>query len=115
MLDLDLALGVGGEDRLDERDGGGAVGQLGDGDLVFAAGLHLGANFYFSAALAVVVVCEVGDAAGGKIGDDAETFSLKVVDRRAAEVVEVVRKYLGRKADRDALGAVEENDGKLGG
>ncbi len=114
VLDLDLALRVGGENRLDERDGRGAVGQLGDGDLVFAAGLHLGADFYFSAALAIVVVGEIGDAARWEIGNDAKAFSLEVVDRRAAEVVEIVREYLGRETDRDALGAVEEDDGELG-
>jgi hypothetical protein len=32
VLDLDLALGVGGEDLLDERLGGDAEGKLGDGE-----------------------------------------------------------------------------------
>ena len=38
-----------------------------------------------------------------------------MVDRRAAEVVEVVREDLGREADRDAVGALEEDDRELGG
>src|SRR2546427_711107 len=35
VLDLDLALGVGSEDGLDEGLGGDAIGQLGDGEEIF--------------------------------------------------------------------------------
>jgi hypothetical protein len=97
------------------RLGGDAVGELGDGEEVFGALLDLGADLHLAAALAVVVFGEVGGAARGEVGEDAEGFSLEVVDRRAAEVVEVVREDLGREADRDAVGALEEDDGELGG
>ena len=110
VLDLDLALGVGGEDGLDERLGGHAVGQLGDGEEVFGALLDLRADLHLAAALAVVVFGKIGGAAGREIGEDAEGFSLEMVDRRAAEVVEIVREDLGREADRDAVGALEEDD-----
>ena len=115
VLDLDLALGVGGEDGLDERLGGDAEGQLGDREQVFGALLDLGADLHLAAALAVVVFREIGGAAGGEVGEDAEGFSLEVVDRRAAEVVEIVRQDLRREADRDAVGALEQHDGELGG
>ena len=114
VADLELALGVGGEDRLDERLGGGAEGQLGDGEQVLRAHLDAGADLHLSATLAVVVFGEVGDAAGGEVGEEAETFSLKVVDRGAAEVVEIVRQDPGREAHGDALGALEQHERKLG-
>ena len=114
VLDLDLALGVGGEDRLDERLGGDAEGQLGDREEIFGAHLDLRADLHLAAALAVVVFRKIGGAARGEIGKDAERFSLQMIDRRAAEVVEIVRENFRREADRDALGAFEQNDGKLG-
>src|SRR5690606_15841437 len=94
VLDLELPLGVGRDDRLDQRDGGRAVGQLGDGEQVFAALLDLGADLHFAAAFAVVVFREVGDAAGREIGINAEGFALQAIDRRAAKVVEIVRQDL---------------------
>jgi hypothetical protein len=87
--------------------GGRAERHLGDREQVFAARLDPGADLHLAAALAVVVLGEVGDAAGRKIGDRCEMFSLQVIDRRAAEVVEVVRQDLRGEADRDALGALE--------
>ena len=74
VLDLDLALGVGGEDGLDERLGGDAVGQLGDGEEVFGALLDLGADLHLAAALAVVVFGKVGGAARGESRGGCETF-----------------------------------------
>ena len=114
VLDLDLALGVGGQDRLDQRLGRRAEGQLGDREEGLAAHLDLRPDLHLAAALAVVVLGEVGDAAGREVGKDPEGLSLEVVDRRPAEVVEVVRQDLGREADRDALGPLEEHDRELG-
>ena len=98
VLHLDLAFGVGGEDRLDQRLGGDAVGQLRDGEQVFGALLDLRAHLHLSAAFAVVVLREIRSAARGKIRQDAEAFSLEMIDRRAAEIVEIVRQNLRRQA-----------------
>jgi hypothetical protein len=113
VLDLDLALGVGGEDGLDQRLGGDAEGQLGDGEQVFGALLDLRANLHLAAALAVVVGGKIGGAAGREIRKDAEVLSLEVIDRRAAEVVEIVRQDLGREADPRCVGALEQHDREL--
>jgi len=56
----------------------------------------------------------IGDAAGREIRIDPERFALEVIDGGAAEVVEIVRQDLGREADRDALGALEQDDGESG-
>ena len=74
-----------------------------------------GADFDFAAAFAVVVVGEVGDAAGGEVGVDAEGFSLEVVDGGAAEVGEVVGEDFGGEADGDAFGAFGEDEGEFDG
>ena len=38
-----------------------------------------------------------------------------MIDRRAAKIVEIMRKNLRREADRDTLGALEQHNGKLRG
>jgi len=68
----------------------------------FDRALDLGAHLHLAAALAVVVLREIGDAAGRKIGHDAEPFSLEMIHRRAAEIVEIVREDFRREAHRDA-------------
>src|SRR5690606_13795313 len=81
---------------------------------VFRAGLDPCTHLYLSAALAIVVLREIGDASRGKVRDDAEPFSLEMIDRGAAEIVEIVRENLGGKSHGDAFGALEEHQGKLG-
>ena len=93
--------------------GGDAVGELGDGEQVLRALLDLRADLHLPAALAVVVFGKIGGAAGREIRENAERFPLQVIDRRAAEIVEIVRQDLRREADRDAVGAFEQHDGKL--
>jgi hypothetical protein len=99
---LILPLGVGREDRVDQRRRRDAERQLCDREERFGACLDLRADLHLSAALAVVVFGKIGGAAGGKIGKDAEVFPLQMIDRRAAEIVEIVRQNLRREPDRDA-------------
>ncbi len=115
VLDLDLALRVRGEDRVDEGARRHAEGQLGDREEVFRAFLDFRAHFYFPAALAVVVIGEIGGAAGGEVRQDAEIFPLQMIDRCAADVVEIVRQDFCGEADRDAVRAFEQDDGKFRG
>ena len=68
--DLDLALVVGGEDGVDQRGGGLAEGELGDGEEVLLAGFDPGATFHTAATLAIIILRNVGDAAGGEVGHD---------------------------------------------
>jgi hypothetical protein len=47
-------------------------------------------------------------AAGREVRENADSFSLQVIDRRAAEVVEIVRQNLRRELNRDAVRAFEQ-------
>jgi len=113
--DLDLTLGIGGEDGLDERRRGHSERQLGNGEEVFGALLDLRADLHFAAALSVVIVGKIGGTAGWEIRKDAEGLFLEMIDRGAAEVVEIMREDLGGKTDRDAIGPSRRATGNLAG
>ena len=106
VLDLDLAFVVGGDDRIDERSGGGAVRELGNRENVFGlTRCNRRPHLNFSASFAVVVISEIGGASRRKVRPDTKRFALKVIDRGPAQVVEIVGQDLGRESDRDAFGA----------
>ena len=73
----------------------------------------MGPDFNLTAAFAIVVFGEISHASRGKIREDAESFSLEMINRRAAQIVEIMRQDLRRETDRDTLGALEQHDGKF--
>ena len=113
MLDLDLPLRIRREDRFDQRCGRHAEGQLRDREQILRALLDRRADLHFPATLAVIVFREICGAAGVEVGENAEVFPLKMIDRRPADVVEIVRQDLGREPDRDALRAFQQHDREL--
>ena len=80
MLHLELALGIGGEDRVDQRGGRRAVGQLCHREQVLRLLLDLRANLHLPAALTVIVLGKISDATGGEVWEEPETFALEMFE-----------------------------------
>ena len=113
VLDLDLALRVRREDRLDQRLRRRPERQLRDRQQILAPHLDLRAHLHLPAALAIVVFREIRDAARRKVRINPKRLPLQVIDRRPAKIVEIMRQDLRRQADRDALRAFQQHDREL--
>ena len=99
-------------DGLDERLGGDGGRQLGDDN---GARVRLGqAHPAADAAVAVVVVGDVDDAAAREIRVEDKLPAAQVVDLGLEQLAEVVRHDLGGHAHGDALGAEQQQQRDLG-
>lgn len=114
FLDLYLAFGVGGDDRVDERAGGRAKGNLGDRQLVLASDLKLRADEDLAATQPVVVVREVGVPSRIKIWVQLERLLLEVGDGSVDDLDEIVRQHLAGEPNRDPFAAFGENEREFG-
>ena len=110
VLDFDFALRVRGENRINQRFGIRSKRQFCNRQNVLAARFDFRANLNFSAALAVVVFGEIRHAASREIGKNPEALALQMIDRRAAEIVEIVRQNLRRQTNGDAFRALRQHE-----
>ena len=106
LLDLDLALLLGLEYRLDKVFGVFTVGNLGDGDGALVDFLDLGPHLHTASPLSVHVLGTVGRTSGGEVGVEREALALEDGYGCVDELVEVVGQDLGGKAHADAVGAL---------
>ena len=106
LLDLDLALVVGLDDRVDEAFRGLAVRDFRDGQGPFVGLDDAGADLHFSAPQAFVVTGAVDQTAGGEVRIEFEIFLAEGGHARVEQFVEVVRQDLDGQADGDAVGAL---------
>ena len=106
LLDVNLLLVLGLDDAVNHRLRGFPVRNLGDGDGALVHLVDACAHLHHAAALALVVLGTVGDAAGREVRQNLIRLTLQDGDGSVDELVEVVRQNLGRKARGDALGAL---------
>ena len=114
MLDLDFALGVGRQNRIDERGRSGAMRQFRNRQNIFAGRFDGGPHLNLSSPQTVVVIPEIRRATIREIGANPKRFALQVIDRGPTQVVEIVRQDFGRESDRDAFRALEQDQRKFG-
>ena len=112
---LDLAALARLEDRLDDVARGLAIGHILDQQGLVVEFLDLGPDAHVAAALAVVVVAHVDVAARLEVGVEVELLATQVVDGGIDDLVEVMGQDFARQAHGDALGALSEQQGELGG
>ena len=112
LLDLDLSLVLGLQDRFNQVLGILAEGNLGNGDGALVYLLYAGAHLHAAAALALHVLGAVGKTAGGEVGVKLVRLALQDGHGGVHQLVEVVRQDLGRKAHADAVGTLGEQEGE---
>lgn len=113
LLDLDLALVVGLDDRILDRLGGRGIGNFGDGQRTFVDLRNLGADLHSTAAKTVVVTAHVGHAARRKVGVKLEFAALKMGDAGVDKLHEVVGQDFRRQTYGDAVRALRQQQREL--
>ena len=113
LLDLDLSLVAFADDGVDQAFGGLSEGDLADGQRAFVHLLDPGADLDLAAAQAVVVFGAVHQAARREIRIEFEGLLTERRHTGVQQFVEVVRQDLDRKAHRDTVGALREQQREL--
>ena len=103
VLNLDFTLVVSLHDAFDQAYGGGAVRDFADSEGLVVDLFNLRAHADLAAALAVVVVAHIDDAAGKEIRVQRKLFALQNRDACFAEFAEVVGEDRGRKTHGNAV------------
>ena len=115
LADLDFAAFAGLEDALDDGAGGLAIGHVLDQQRLVVEFLDFGTHTHIAAAFAVVIVAHIDVAARLEVGIEVELLAAQVADGGIADLVEVVGQDFARQAHGNTLGALGEQQGKLGG
>ena len=103
LLDVDFLLVLGLEDAVDDGVRGFAVRNFRDGDGALVYLVDAGADLHHAAALALVVLGAVCDAAGREVRQNLIGLALQDGDGGVDELVEVVGQDFGAEAGGDAF------------
>lgn len=100
---------------VDERRGGLAIGNLGDGQRLVVHFVDTGTHAHRTAAFTVVVAGHVDETARLEVGVEHEVLTLEVAHGGIAQLVEVVGENLRRQTYGNTLDALCQQEGELHG